>query len=250
MTLATHALSVTRGRAHVLRNVTATIEAGRVTAIIGPNGAGKSTLLAALAGTLKPTIGKVTLDDLPMQSIGVRRLARRRGVLAQDFQVAFPFTVAEVVAMGRSPHEAPADPQIVAEAMEAVDIAYLEGRNVMTLSGGERQRVGLAKTLAQVWEPAPPTGANWLLLDEPLAALDPVHQQSVLRTARGFASRGGGVVIVLHDLELAASATDSVLVLKDGVLIEQVAADRLSGDLINTVFTVETDWKQRFRSAP
>jgi iron complex transport system ATP-binding protein len=244
MTLATHGLGVAKGRAKLLRDVSVAFEPGRVTAVVGPNGAGKSTLLATLAGTQKPTDGSVTLDGVSLQRLGSAALAQRRAVLSQDFQVAFPFTVAEVVAMGRLPHELHADLQIVAQAMHAADIASLASRNVLTLSGGERQRVGLAKALAQVWAPVSGMGANWLLLDEPLAALDPVHQREVLRTVRRFAAEGGGIVMVLHDLELATSAADFVLVLKGGAVIDKVSAAALSPALIENVFGVAPDWKR------
>jgi iron complex transport system ATP-binding protein len=244
MTLTAEALSVRKGRAHLLHNVTTHFHPGEVTAIIGPNGAGKSTLLAALAGTQPPSEGKVCLDDTPLSRIGLAALAKRRAFLMQDFQVAFAFTVEEVVGFGRAPHERQADPAVVADAMEAADVAHLRARNVMSLSGGERQRVGFAKALAQVWAATTDTGANWLLLDEPLAALDPQHQLQLLTLVRVFARSGGGVIMVLHDLELARCAADRIVTLKDGALIHSIPASALEDSVVASLFGVPRDWKQ------
>lgn len=248
MTLSTHNLSIRKGRAPLLRGVSADFRAGEVTTIVGPNGAGKSTLLAALAGTQTAHSGQVELDGASLSRHGLAALAKRRAFLMQDFQVAFPFIVAEVVALGRAPHERHADPAIVAGAMEAADVAHLRARNVMSLSGGERQRVGFAKALAQVWAPTSDAGANWLLLDEPLAALDPKHQLLVIKTVIAFARRGGGVIMVLHDLDLARQASDTILVLQQGAVVAHRAAARdLDDRLLEGVFGVEQDWKRLCR---
>jgi iron complex transport system ATP-binding protein len=230
----------------LLRHVSADFRAGEVTTIIGPNGAGKSTLLAALAGTQTAHSGHVELNGASLLRLGLAALAKRRAFLVQDFQVAFPFTVAEVVALGRAPHEPHADPAIVAGAMKAADVAHLQARNLQSLSGGERQRVGFAKALAQVWAATTDTGANWLLLDEPLAALDPKHQLRVIERVIAFARSGGGAIMVLHDLDLAREASDTILVLQQGVVVEHRAARDLDDHILKDVFGVQPDWKRRF----
>jgi iron complex transport system ATP-binding protein len=136
-------------------------------------------------------------------------------VLAQSSTLDFAFRVEDVVAMGRLPHASgrELDGQIVTAALAAADVTYLSGRNYLTLSGGERQRVHLARVLAQLW----PGGAGQvLLLDEPTSMLDPLHQHSTLQAVRDFAQRGAAVLVIVHDLNLAARYCDRLLLLADG----------------------------------
>lgn len=187
---------------------------GEVLALVGPNGAGKSTLLAALAGDLAPAGGTVELDGRPVREWSTRELAMRRAVLAQHVTVSFPFTVEQVVRMGRAtwvgtPMEDD-DDQVVAAAMATTDVAALAHRVVTSLSGGERSLAALARVLAQ--------RVDTVLLDEPTAALDVHHQEQVLWVARRLATGGAAVVVVLHDLGLAAAHADRVAVLDAGRL--------------------------------
>ncbi|WP_430383332.1 heme ABC transporter ATP-binding protein [Streptomyces sp. P10-4] len=208
-------LHVRRGARAVLRGVDVTLRAGEVLALVGPNGAGKSTLLAALAADLPAAAGVVRVHGRPAAEWSAPELALRRAVLPQSAALAFPFTVAEVVRMGRAPHAAtPAEDDLaVAEAMAATEVTGFAGRPFPALSGGERARVALARVLAQ--------RAPLLLLDEPTAALDLKHQEAVLRLCRERARAGDAVVVVLHDLALAAAYAHRVVVLRDG----RVAAD-------------------------
>jgi iron complex transport system ATP-binding protein len=183
-------------------------------ALAGPNGAGKSTLLAVLAGDLKPTAGQVTLGGQPLDGIGPRVLARKRAVMLQEAPMSFPFTVADVVRMGRAPwrgEDTDADDAAVAAALDATDALGLARRVFQTLSGGEKARVSFARALAQ--------DAEILLLDEPTAALDIRHQEMVMALARREASRGRAVLAVLHDLSLAAAWADQLALIGDGVLV-------------------------------
>jgi iron complex transport system ATP-binding protein len=241
MTLAAREVSVRRSKTLVLDKASFTLQPGRLTAIVGPNGAGKSTALAALSGALRLSGGGVFLDGRPVARMAAPALARRRAVLTQDTAAAFPFLAAEIVAMGRAPHEPRANPGIVEAAMEETSVAHLARRNVLTLSGGERQRVFLAKALAQVWG----LTNGWLLLDEPIAALDPAHQIGVLELLKTQAGRGTGVVAVLHDLELAAAYADDALALKDGkVFCACSPSALLSPGLLAAVFGVRPDWRR------
>lgn len=217
----------------VLDQVDFTVAAGEIVALVGPNGAGKSTLLAALAGELTPAAGGVELDGHPLTHWSPLDMARRRAVLPQTHTVGFPFTAREVVAMGRAPWvrtpRADRDDDLIAAAMAAADVTHLAGRAFPTLSGGERARVALARVLAQ----DTPT----LLLDEPTAALDLGHQEAVLRLAAERARDGAAVVVVLHDLGIAAAYADRVAVLDSG----RVAADGppravLTTDLLTRVY--------------
>lgn len=196
----------------IIADVDLTARAGEVVALVGPNGAGKSTLLAVLAGDREPQAGTATLDGRPLREWTGREMAMRRGVLLQQVTLTFPFTVLQVVQMGRSPWVGTAaedeDDDAVAAALADTDTAGLATRLFNTLSGGERARAALARVLAQ--------RAGALLLDEPTAALDIAHQEQVLTLARLRAARGDAVVVVMHDLGLAAAYADQVVVLSGG----------------------------------
>ena len=209
-------LACARGGCTILQDIDFTLEAGEVVAVLGNNGAGKSTLLATLTGELSSGAGQVWLGDRPLAAWADNERARLLAVLPQHSTLAFPFVSEEVVAMGRLPHGSgrQRDPEIIDEAMQAADISHLRGRNYLTLSGGERQRVHLARVLAQVWQQP---GAC-LLLDEPTASLDLAHQQLTLGQARAFAARGGSVLVILHDLNLAARYADRILLLHRGTM--------------------------------
>lgn len=217
----------------VLREVSLTVTAGEVLALVGPNGAGKSTLLAALAADLPAAAGEVTVAGRPAPGWSARELAMRRAVLPQATTVSFPFTVAEVVAMGRAPWAGTAaaaeDEAAVAEAMTAAEVAGFAARPFSALSGGERARVALARVLAQ--------RAPLLLLDEPTAALDLRHQELVMLLCRRLAAGGRAVVVVLHDLALAAAYADRAAVLDDGHLAAAgPPAEVLTEDLLTRVY--------------
>ncbi|MDQ7908053.1 heme ABC transporter ATP-binding protein [Phytohabitans sp. ZYX-F-186] len=223
-------VSVSLGGTPVLREVDLTVRAGEVLAVVGPNGAGKSTLLGVLAGDHAPEQGSVTVDGEPMYSWSATEMALRRGVLLQRVDVSFPFTVTQIVRMGRAPWAGtPAedwDDEVIAGALAETDVEAFADRVYTSLSGGERARAALARVLAQ--EPAA------LLLDEPTASLDIGHQERILGLARQRAARGDAVLVVLHDLGLAAAYADAVAVLSAGRVVaagppvEVLTAERLS----------------------
>lgn len=205
-------IQVWLGRRTVLSDVDLEVRAGELLALVGPNGAGKSTLLAALSGDIGLTAGTILIHDAPIDSYSPVQLARLRAVLPQRVTLSFPFTGAEVVGMGRAPwagtHHRAEDDEAVAEAMATLDLEPLAARPFPALSGGEQARVALARVLAQR------TGI--LFLDEPTAALDVRHQELVLTIARHRVSAGAAVVVVLHDLGLAAAYADRIALLIDG----------------------------------
>lgn len=198
----------------ILADIDLEIRAGEVLALVGPNGAGKSTLLSVLSGDLRPTRGSVTVDGRDIRDIRHLELARLRSVLTQENQVSFPFTVTEVVEMGRSPWQRTSsrddDERAIAEAIKATDVSHLAARRYTSLSGGEKARVSLARVLAQ--------GTPTVFLDEPTAALDLRHQEEVMTTAAGLARSGRAVVVVVHDLSLAAAYADRVALVASGRL--------------------------------
>jgi iron complex transport system ATP-binding protein len=207
-----------RGKA-ILAPSDLAIAPGRVTVLVGPNGAGKSTLLKVLAGEIRPDGGSVRIGGTGLARLAAADLARRRAVLPQSAEVAFAFTVGEVVRIGIMPGLArAAETAIVQRALAAVDLDDRAGQPCPTLSGGELQRAQLARVLAQLWS-AGGGGPSYLLLDEPTASLDLAHQMLVLKIAREHAAAGGGVLAILHDLNLAALVADTIVVLSKGRIV-------------------------------
>ncbi|WP_406508876.1 heme ABC transporter ATP-binding protein [Streptomyces sp. NBC_00212] len=226
-------LRVELGGRPVLDGVGLQVRAGEVVALVGPNGAGKSTLLAALAGDVPANSGGVRIDGRPLADWPAPELALRRAVLPQQASLSFPFAVEEVVRMGRAPWAGTVredeDDAVMADAMAATEVTGFAGRPFDALSGGERARVALTRVLAQ--------RAPVLLLDEPTAALDLRHQELVLRNCRERAHAGDAVVVVLHDLGLAAAYADRVVVLHDGRLAaEGPPRAVLDAELIGRVY--------------
>lgn len=226
-------LGIRLGRRQVLDAVDLTARAGEVVALVGPNGAGKSTLLAALAADLPAGSGEIRIDGRPATAWSPPELALRRAVLPQSAALSFPFPVEDVVRMGRAPWAGTAkedeDDVAVASAMEATEVTRFAARPFSALSGGERARVALARVLAQ--------RAPLLLLDEPTAALDLRHQELVLRICRERAAAGDAVVVVLHDLGLAAAYADRAVVLRDGrVAVDGPPAEVFTGELLGEVY--------------
>ncbi len=232
---ATAAIGVTvqRGDRTVLTDVTVTVGGGELVALVGPNGAGKSTLLSVLGGELAPSSGHAEISGQRVDAWSTPDLARQRAVLPQRVTVAFPFTVADVVRMGRAPyHRSPAsadDDTIVASAMEEMAVGDLADRRHPSLSGGEQARVAVARVLAQ----ATPI----LLLDEPTAALDVRFQELVLTAVSRRVRDGAAAVVVVHDLALAAAYATRVVLLSNGEVVgDGPPADVLTAERLSHVY--------------
>lgn len=237
------AVEVLAGDRRILGPVSLGLPAGGLVAIVGPNGAGKSTLLKVLAGETRPVGGEIRLQGADMAAFSASRLARRRAVLSQSLEVAFPFTVHEVVSLGfdGAPRALTAWQKAARiEAMlERVDLAGFGSRNIQTLSGGERQRVHLARVLCQIGEAVDEEGPKLLLLDEPVSSLDIRHQVDTLHMARDFAQKGGLVVVVLHDLNLAAAFADRMILMRNGRIAEDGdPVTLLNGQTVDEVFAI------------
>jgi iron complex transport system ATP-binding protein len=236
-------VGVTLDEVERLQDVSFALAPGEVSAIIGPNGAGKTTLLRVVAGELEASSGRIQLSGREQMQWSLRERARQLAVLPQASSLSFPFTVAEVVALGRSPHSTGQviDTAIVAAALEAMDMAHLRDRLYTHLSGGERQRTQLARVMAQIWR-AEDAGTRLLLLDEPTASLDLGHQQQLMLQVRNFAAQGVAVLMVLHDVNLALSFADRLLALQHGRLTaDGPVAEVLSGDLLRSLFGVSAE---------
>jgi iron complex transport system ATP-binding protein len=235
--LTAQGLGVTLAGRAVLHDVSLSLSPGHLVALVGPNGAGKTTLLRALAG-LVPAEGSVHVGGDALSSLPLRERARRFAYLPQGHLVHWPLPARDIVALGRYPHGAtdPArlaqkDTDAVLRAMQAADVVDLGERRVTELSGGERSRVALARVFA--------VEAPVILADEPTSSLDPRHQIDVMKTLRGAADKGTLVIVVTHDLGLAARFADIVLVLSDGRLVSQGAAtEALSEQVMAEVFRI------------
>lgn len=230
-------VTVRYGRHTAVRQVDLEIRPGRLHALLGPNGAGKSTLVSALAHLHPPTAGTVAVDGASLAALPARARARRIAFLPQDTVIEPSFSVLDLVRLGRYAHlgrwRSPGhdDEQAVRDALDRVGVGELADRTVPSLSGGQRQLVLLAKALAQQ--------ARYLLLDEPVSALDLHHQLRVLRLLRELADEGTGIAVVLHDLDLAARYCDHVSVLHHGQLAAAgTPAQVLTADLLRQVYRV------------
>lgn len=233
------------GPQSILEDISACIRPGQLTVLLGANGAGKSTLLKVLAGENKPFRGSVTLKGRAISSHRPQELALRRAVLTQQYSLSLPFRCREVVMMGRYPHfkQTPScsDQELVRLAMEEMMVEQLADRWFHTLSGGEQQRVQMARVLAQLY-PLASVATKFLLLDEPTSSMDCLQQQLCLRKAKELAQAGCTVVVVLHDLNLAAQYADQVLLLKNGKLLKAGAsAEVFQPDLIRQAYGYEVE---------
>lgn len=232
-------LEVRRGSCTILRGVDLALHAGRVTGVLGANGAGKSTLLSALCGELPLVAGEIVLNGRALADWPDQQRAQCLAVLPQHSTLSFSFRVEDVVEMGRLPYATgrQLDAEIVCAALAAVGSEHLFGRNYLQLSGGERQRVHLARVLAQLW---PGGVGRVLLLDEPTSMLDPLHQHSILQAMRAFADQGGAVLVIMHDLNLAARYCDDLLLLDQGGVFSSGSPEEvLRADVLYEVFGLE-----------
>ena len=229
------------GNKPLLENLNLRLAAGQITVLLGPNGAGKSTLLKLACGELKPSTGEVSFHGQPLASYPLMDRAKTLGVLPQSSPLNFPFLSEEVVSLGRTPHSTgqQVDGEIVDKALALVDAEHLRHQAYTELSGGEQQRVQLARVLAQVWD-LQPDKPNLLILDEPSSALDFSHQQLIMQALQRKAAEGCGVLLALHDLNLAAAFADQVLLLCDGRLRAQGTVDEvLQPPLLREVFALD-----------
>ena len=246
VTLEARGVTVHLGGTPILTEVDLDLRRGEVTVLVGPNGAGKSTLFGVLAGDIAPRAGTVRIiagspaaggsasrELADVSALRPKELSRRRAVQMQDSRLAFSFTARDAVEMGRAPWvgtpEEERDDEVIAAALAAGEVTHLAARQVPSLSGGERSRVAFARLLAQETE--------ILLLDEPTAALDIRHQEHVIAAARGRARAGATVMVIVHDLSLAAAYADRIVLLEGGrVRAVGSPAEVLTAELVSEVY--------------
>jgi len=225
----------------VVDGVTVRLADGALAGILGPNGSGKTTLLRLLSGTRRPTSGRVLLGNRPMDRLSRREVARQIAVVPQETELAFEYSVIEIVLMGRHPHlgvftvEGPEDIRIAQEALAATGTAHLERRPFHELSGGEKQRVVIAAALAQ--------SADLLLLDEPTASLDLGYQLDISSLLQRL-NRDHEVTMAIstHDLNLAAAICRELILMRDGrVLAAGPTEEVLTSDNVRRLYDVEAD---------
>jgi len=245
--LSVNQVGVHIGGTPLLDGVSFQLEQGEILAVVGPNGAGKSTLIKAMSGEQPLFAGNVDFHGKPIADYPQAELAQRMAILPQKSVLSFPFTGREVVELARIPHDTgvKVDTAIVNDVLDYLDAGYLQNRFYPSMSGGEQQRIQLARVLAQIWKIEENScsgdeGGRLLLLDEPSSYFDLAHQQLLVKMVRELAERSVSVVIVLHDLNLAASCADRLAVLCCGRLYRIGRADQvLDADCIRDVFNVE-----------
>lgn len=237
--LTLRSLTFRHGQRLILDSIDLAIDPGRITAVLGPNGAGKSTLLACIAGLLEPAAGYVKLGNQSIASLPLQQRARQIAFLPQTPEVAWPIDVATLVGLGRIPFAGFAsdadNDAAVDRAMRSADVADWAKRIATTLSGGERARAQLARILAGE--------SDWIMADEPFAGLDPAHQFEAADLLRAFASRGGGVVLTIHDLSLAARIADRIVIIDRGrVVADDTPEGALTPATLQAVYGIEAEW--------
>jgi iron complex transport system ATP-binding protein len=244
--LVASSVSLKRGRSVLVDHVSLSFQAGEFVALMGPNGAGKSTLLSLLSREIYPSSGHIYFGNRDLREWSAQELALRRAVLPQSSELAFSFTVSQVVSMGRAPHvrgtETLQDLKIVEHCLERAGIEHLAHRDYLTLSGGERHRAQFARVLAQVCPQPDWRDSRFLLLDEPTSSLDLRHQHQVLAEARSVCSQHIGVIAVLHDFSLASRYADKVVIMDQGRVVAMGPVEEtLSSPIVEKVFGVQID---------
>lgn len=227
---------------YLLQGISFELKAGEVLSVLGANGAGKSTLLKNISGELHPHKGSILFKEKLLASWRSQDIARQRAVLSQHYQVSLPFTAMQIVMMGRYPHfknhPLPKDHDVVQQCFHFAGIEHLASRNYLTLSGGEQQRVQIARVLAQLWDDA--ATDKLLLLDEPVSALDIQYQHHIMQLIQKLATRGFGIISVVHDLNLALQYSSRILLLKDGKQVAFGDTSLLNSSHIKEVYGVRS----------
>ncbi len=230
-----------KNNACLIDDISFDLTKGEILALVGPNGAGKTTLLNTLTHELEPTTGTIQIAGQAIEQLSLQERAKRIAVLPQLSLLNFPYSVEQVVSLSRIPHTTGVqiDNDIVTQAMQELDIAYLKGRIYTALSGGEKQRVQIARVLAQIWREED-AGSRILLLDEPTSALDLGHQQMLMKSVRKMADDGVAVVMIVHDINIALAHAHSIVALSCGKVLAQGKVKEVVNEaLLTTLFQAD-----------
>ena len=241
MTIKSHGISLLINGEKIISHLDLEIIPGEITAILGPNGAGKSTALKILAGDIQPSYGDVKYNNINLSEISIVERARLRSVMSQSQTVAFDFTTLEIIEMGWIHENNESYSFSYSDALEEIinicDLHSLLFRRFNTLSGGEQKRVNFARILLQLWIPKTDNYSRYLLLDEPFTNLDIFHELKMLKIIKSYLSKNVGILIVLHDLNIARKLADIVTLMRDGRTIRQGPTDEVfQEDLLSKTF--------------
>ena len=248
MSVRCESIDINLNKREILKNISIEVKENEILSIIGPNGAGKSTLLKSLAGDINPTNGNIFYDEININQIDIQERAFTRSVMSQLQPIAFDFSVKEIVEMGwinrgESKYADQFD-DAVQEVILKCGVKDLIDRNFNTLSGGEQRRIHFARTLLQLWRPSNSSDPKYLFLDEPTANLDLTYEIKLLNIVKDVAQEGAGVILVLHDLNLAAKFSDKVAILKGGLLIDiGLPKDILKSTLLSDIYEIKVEVK-------
>ena len=231
MTIKSHGISLLINGEKIISHLDLEIIPGEITALLGPNGAGKSTALKILAGDIQPSYGDVKYNNINLSEISIVERARLRSVMSQSQTVAFDFTTLEIIEMGWIHENNESYSFSYSDALEEIinicDLHSLLFRRFNTLSGGEQKRVNFARILLQLWIPKTDNYSRYLLLDEPFTNLDIFHELKMLKIIKSYLSKNVGILIVLHDLNIARKLADNVTLMRDGRTIHQGPTDEV-----------------------
>ena len=249
MSIKSNDVDISLGGRDILNNISVEISAGEITTVIGPNGAGKSTLLKALAGDIKPDKGNIFYDGKNLIDINIQERAFTRSVMSQLQPIAFDFSVREIIEMGwidrgQSDYAEEFENAVMDIVLEC-GVENLIHRNFNTLSGGEQRRIHFARTLLQLWRPSYAKDPKYLLLDEPTANLDLTYEVKMLNIIKEVSKEGSGVMLVLHDLNLAAKYSDKIILLSNGKMVKIGSPkDVLKAELLSVIYDIDIKIKE------
>ncbi|HMS33765.1 MAG TPA: heme ABC transporter ATP-binding protein [Ignavibacteria bacterium] len=231
------------GGKKLLKNVSLDFLKNEFVVVMGQNGAGKTTLLNILAGSLKPTGGEVSVFKKKIESFDKTDLAKKRAVLSQHYDIAFPISVEEIVMMGRYPHflNVPSkdDIEIVSNAIDMMGMSEFKLRDYNTLSGGEAQKVQMARVISQIWQ-EDHSEPKILFLDEPVSSLDMHYQHLILKLIREYSLKNILVIGVIHDINLAFEYADRVIFMKNGSVVKSYnSKEAIDTAVLKEIFEIE-----------
>ena len=249
MSIKSESVSVEINGVDILKNINVEVSQGEILTIVGPNGAGKSTFLNVLSGDIEPSEGLVFYDETLLGNIDIEKRSFTRSVMSQSQAMVFDFSVREIIEMGwinrGESNYAQEFENAVMEIVLKCGVENLIHRNFNTLSGGEQRRIHFARTLLQLWRPSDAKDPKYLLLDEPTANLDLTYEVKMLNIIKEVANEGSGIMLVLHDLNLAAKYSDKIVLLSDGKIIEMGSPkDVLKAEILSEIYDIDIKIKE------